>query len=187
MWFLAASRRRAGSAPVAARSARCCRRRSERRGCHWESRTASSRRSQARRAPRQILASAPAGSRRWRAAVLRAARSAAGAGPPARRFFRQGLRQWLRRTGGRRPDWPTGSAGHRPSTTRRAGGSPRRPPIADRRAPATEIPHPASQLHDRPALKSAAKTPKALREHYYRKPAAAGPRARRAGGNLSHG
>ena len=176
MWRLAASRRWAVPAPVAARSARCCRRRSERRGCHRESRTASSRRSQARRAPRQIPASAPAGWRRPRAAGLRAARPAAGAGRPARRFFRQGLRHWLRRTAGRRPDWPTGSACRRRSTARRAGGSPHRPPIADRSRPATEIPHPSSQPHDRPASGSAARMPKALSDRYYRKPAAAGPR-----------
>ena len=40
MWRLAASRYRTQPAPVAARSARCCRRRSERRGCHRENRTA---------------------------------------------------------------------------------------------------------------------------------------------------
>src|SRR6478735_8407555 len=62
------------------------------------------------------------------------------------------------------------------STAMRAGGSPHRPPGADRRAPATEIPHPSLQLQDRPASESAATMPTALREHYYRKPVAAGPR-----------
>ena len=50
------------SAPVAARSARCCRRRSERRGCHRESRMANSRRSRAcRRCAKSLQALQPDG------------------------------------------------------------------------------------------------------------------------------
>ena len=124
-------------APGAARSVRCCLPRSGRRDCHRENRTAGSRRSQARRAPRQSPAIAPAGWRRLPAIGLRAARSAAGADRPVRRFVRQALRHRLRQTSERRPDWPTGFVCRRPSTAMRAGGSSRRPPVADRRRPCT--------------------------------------------------
>ena len=59
------------------------------------------------------------------------------------------LRRWPRRTRVRRPDWPTGSACRRSTTAMRAGRSSHAPPAADRRAPATGIPHYSSRRHDR--------------------------------------
>ena len=147
----------AQSAPAAARSVRCCLPRSGRRDCHRQNRTAGSRRSQARRAPRRNPAIAPAGWRRLPAIGLRAARSDAGAGRPGRRFFRPALLHRPHQTSACRPHWPTGFFCRRPSTTMQAAGSSRRPSVADRRPRAPEIPHLPSRLHDRPAPKAAAK------------------------------
>jgi len=143
----------AQSAPAAARSVRCCLPRSGRRDCHRQNRTAGSRRSQARRAPRQNPATAPAGWHRLPAIGLRAARSDAGAGRPGRRFFRPALRHRPHQTSACRPHWPTGFACRRPSTAMRAGGLSRRPPVANGRPRTPEIPHHSSRLRDRPASK----------------------------------
>ena len=152
-------------APGAARSVRCCRPRSERRDCHRENRTASSRRSQARRAPRQIPAIAPAGWRRLPSnrlasrAICRRCRSAgpkvfsasaaASAAPNSR--TPAGLAHRIR--------LPSAVHSHAGRGLARVGRQSR---IARARAP--EIPHPSSQLHDRPASKSAAKNQTASRE-----------------------
>jgi hypothetical protein len=147
VWVRAVSLRQAVRARLAARW-----RQSEGRDCRRENRSADRSRSRACRVLRQNPAAAPAGQRSSPTRGSQAARPAGDAGRPVRKFASQRLHCRPRRTRRRRQDWPTGFACRLMTTTRRAGSSPYRPPIADRLKPATEIPQSSSQLLDRPGL-----------------------------------
>ena len=84
-------------------------------------------------------ATAPAGPRRWRAAGRQVAPPGAAAGRPGRTFSWRAPRHWRRRTGWRRPDWPTESACRRSTRARPAARSLHAPPVADHRHRATGI------------------------------------------------
>ena len=116
------------------------------RGCHRENRAADSRRSQARRAPRQSPAAAPAGSRRFAAARPQAARPAGGAGRPVRKssVARAAPLAAPNTRGADRIGPQDPRAVDRPQPCGQGDWS-RAPPIADRRAPATGIPHCSSR------------------------------------------
>ena len=168
MRWPAAPRYRTASAPGAADRA-VLPRRSERRGCHWESRTANAAVASMPGAA-QILQAlhlmAPLAINRLRAARPPPCRSA---GP---KFFSKG--RALAAPNRRAPaGWPTGSACvGRPHPGGRARSIGRN---RGRSRPATEIPHP-HRNHMTAGIRIGSPMPTALSEHYYRKPAAAGPR-----------
>ena len=81
-----------------------------------------------------------------------------------------------RQTAGCRPDWPTGSGCRRRSTAMRAGGSWRRPPVADRSGQAPEIPHRSIANMDRPASEIGRQKADSVKRSQYRKRGTAGPR-----------